>query len=95
MCAEKTNHLTLYFKNIDGKKRIIAHPTSVKDTMAEIKKFIDDHNFKSFYTRVWPEDGMLKFDVGSHCEFFYLDGMTFDEFREENSKLETKEDNLC
>ena len=46
----------------------------------EINKFLDDHNFKSYYTRVWEENGRLVFDVGSHTEFFILEGMSFEEW---------------
>ena len=46
----------------------------------EINKFLDAHNFKSYYTRVWEENGRLIFDVGSHTEFFLLEGMSFEEW---------------
>ena len=39
----------------------------------EIKKFLDEYNFKSYYTRIWEENGRLKYDVGSHTEFFFLE----------------------
>ena len=29
--------------------------------------------FKSYYTRIWEEDGRTKIDVGSWTEFFYTD----------------------
>ena len=32
-----------------------------------------DNNFKSYYTRTWEENGRLKYDVGSHTEFFFLE----------------------
>ena len=32
--------------------------------------FLDDHNYVSYYTRVWTVDGVTWFDVGSHTEFF-------------------------
>lgn len=74
--------MTLFFKNSIGEERIIAYPKSAKDVANEMKKFLDDRNFKSYYTRVWEENGRLKFDVGSYTEFFYLDGITFDKYRE-------------
>lgn len=73
--------MKLYFRSSNGKERVIAEPLNVEEVSKEIKKFIDDHNFKSYYTRVLEEDGRLKFDVGSHTEFFYLKGMTFEEYR--------------
>jgi hypothetical protein len=34
-------------------------------------KFLDDHNYKSYYTRMWKdEQGNTWYDVGSHTEFF-------------------------
>ena len=30
--------------------------------------------FTRYYTRIWEEDGMVKYDVGSHTEFFYWEG---------------------
>lgn len=73
--------MVLYFGNSIERKRIIAFPKSIDDAHREMKKFMDERNFKSYYTRVWKEDEMLKFDVGSHTEFFFLDGINFDEYK--------------
>ena len=73
--------MKLIFKNSRGKERVIAEPTNGDEIFKEINKFLDDHNFKSYYTRVWEENGRLKFDVGSHTEFFYVEGITFDEYK--------------
>lgn len=78
--------LTLFFQNSQGKKRVIAYPASVSDAHKEMKKFMKERNFKSYYARVWEEDGMLKFDVGSHSEFFFLDGISFDKYSKEVNK---------
>lgn len=72
--------MKLYFQNSRCEERVIAEPTNREEVSKEIKKFLADHNFKSYYTRVWEENGRLKFDVGSWSEFFYLDGMTFEEY---------------
>lgn len=72
--------MKLYFRNGRGEERVIAEPTNKEEVSKEINKFLDEHNFKSYYTRVWNENGRLKFDVGSHTEFFYLEGMTFEEY---------------
>ena len=72
--------MKLYFRSSNGKERIIAEPSNIEEVSKEIKKFINDHNFKSYYTRVWEENSRLKFDIGSYTEFFYLDGMTFEEY---------------
>lgn len=80
---EKGKNMKLIFQNSHGEERIIAEPANKKEIVDKINKFLDDHNFKSYYTRVWEEDDRLKFDVGSHTEFFYVDGMTFEEWRKE------------
>ena len=72
--------MKLYFQNSRCEERVIAEPTNREEVSKEIKKFLADHNFKSYYTRVWEENSRLKFDVGSWSEFFYLDGMTFEEY---------------
>lgn len=72
--------MRLIFQNSKGKERVIAEPTNKEEVTKEINKFIDNHNFKSYYTRVWEENGRLKFDVGSWSEFFFLEGMSYEEF---------------
>ena len=70
----------LFFQNSKGEERLIAEPLNRKEVNKEINKFLDDHNFKSYYTRVWEEDGRLIFDVGSHTEGFALEGMSFEDW---------------
>ncbi len=72
--------MKLIFRNIRGEERVIAEPINREEVFKEIKKFLADHNFKSYYTRVWEENGRLKFDVGSWLEFFFLEGMTYEEY---------------
>ena len=72
--------MKLIFQNSYGKERVIAEPSSKEECVKEINKFLDDHNFKSYYTRVCECDGRLELDVGSHTEFFYIEGMTFSEW---------------
>lgn len=72
--------MKLYFQNSKGEERVIAEPTNREEVIKEINKFLDSHNFKSYYTRVWEENGRLKFDCGSWSEFFYLEGMTYEEY---------------
>ena len=33
----------------------------------------EDKKFKSYYCRYWEENGLIKYDVGSWSEFFYLE----------------------
>lgn len=63
--------MKLYFQNSQGKLRVIAEPTSDKECNAAIKQFLDEHGFKSYYTRTWTDKrNNTWFDVGSHTEFF-------------------------
>lgn len=66
-------NLTLYFKNSQGKRRKIGKPKTEKEAFKIIHQFLDDHNYKSYYTRTWlnPDNELEKiYDVGSHSEFF-------------------------
>ena len=60
----------LYFINRFGHRELGNHLTE-KEANKAINKFLDDHNYKSYYTRMWKdEQGNTWYDVGSHTEFF-------------------------
>lgn len=65
--------MKLYFQNSYGGERVIAEVQNEQEAMKEIEKFLDDHNYKSYYTRSWIENGQKWYDVGSWSEFFILD----------------------
>lgn len=74
--------MKLYFENSYGERRLIAEVAKQTDVGWEITKFIDkcnegrpeDKKFKSYYCRYWEEkNGLIKYDVGSWNEFFYLE----------------------
>lgn len=72
--------MKLYFRNSQGKLRVIAEPTSEKECSASIKQFLDEHGFKSYYTRTWKDaNGNKWHDVGSHTEFFISTDKELDE----------------
>lgn len=75
--------MKLFFQNSKGEERLIAEPSNREEVINEINKFLNDHNFKSYYTRVWEANGRLILDVGSHVEFFILEGMTFENWTKE------------
>lgn len=54
------------------KSRIIGDAETIKECHQIIMKFLDDHNYKSHYQRMWVEDGRVKVDVGSWSEFFWI-----------------------
>ena len=75
--------MKLWFENHLGIRRQIADCDTWKDVCYCIEKFIEQANenkpagaprFKSYYQRIYEEDGMTKIDVGSHTEFFYWEG---------------------
>ena len=76
--------MKLFFQNSKGEERLIAEPANREEVNKEINKFLEDHNFKSYYIRVWEADGRLILDVGSHTEFFILEGMNFQEWSKSN-----------
>ena len=45
--------MKLFFQNSKGEERVIAEPSNREDVIKEINKFLDDYNYKSYYTRVW------------------------------------------
>ena len=72
--------LKLYFKNSQGKERLIAERKTVKEIHKAISKFLEEHNYTSYYSRSFSKDGRIKIDVGSYTEFFFIDGITHDEY---------------
>ena len=73
--------MKLIFQNSRGEERVIAEPHDKKEAVKEINKFLDDHNFKSYYMNVCEDDnGRLRIDVGSWSEFFYIEYMSLEEW---------------
>ena len=60
----------LYFQRSNGEHRLLAEDVTEDEAWREMKKFMNDHNFKSYYTNIWEEDGVKTYDVGSWSEFF-------------------------
>ena len=60
----------LYFIDSYGQYRILEPSIEKNRVSAAIKSFLDDHGFKSYYTRIWETKEGTMYDVGSHTEFF-------------------------
>ena len=60
----------LYFQRSNGEHRLLAMDVTEAVAHEEMQKFMDEHNFKSYYTRSWEKDGVKWYDVGSWSEFF-------------------------
>lgn len=66
--TEKKN---FYFQRSNGEYILLQEDCTESQAMMKMKKFLDEHNFKSYYTRIWNnENGNRWYDVGSHTEFF-------------------------
>lgn len=65
--------MILYFQNSFGIRREIGQPETETEAYSIIHKFLEEHKFKSYYTRSWCREDNPKekvYDVGSHSEFF-------------------------
>lgn len=65
--SEKRN---LYFQRSNGEHRLVATDITEEEAYKEMKKFMDEHGFKSYYTRIWEVNGIKIYDVGSWTEYF-------------------------
>ena len=52
--------------------RVIGEADTIKECHQIIMKFLDEHDYKSYYQRMWVEDGKVSVDVGSWSEFFWI-----------------------
>lgn len=61
-----------YFERSNGERILLAGNVNREAAFTVMSQFLDDHNYKSYYTRTWEENNELWMDVGSHTEFFIL-----------------------
>lgn len=80
--------MKLLFQASNGKERVIADVSSWCDACNGINKFLDEHNFKSYYQRLWQENNRVYVDVGSHTEFFIVEPCTMDIIHIEQEMLD-------
>ena len=65
--------LNVMFENSNGQLRIIGTVENDESAFKVINDFLDDHNYKSYYSNCWKKDDKTTVvDVGSHTEFFYI-----------------------
>lgn len=82
--------MNLYFRDSNGDKRLIASNLQLEEEIwGHIQKFLDDHNFKSYYTRMWYKNGYTWYDVGSHTEFFLVDANIMEQHEDEQEEEKT------
>ena len=70
--------MKLYFQSSNGNERVIAEVNSWCNACQEINKFLDEHNFQSYYQRLWQHGDRVYVDVGSHTEFFIVEPCTME-----------------
>ena len=80
--------MKLYFENSQGKERLIAECETVQEAHKEIDKFLNERNFKSYYSRSWGNEDGVTIDFGSHSEFMVIRGISFSDYIEGLSKKE-------
>lgn len=78
--------MRLYFQNKYGKEKLIANPKTVKECYEEIDKFLKEHNFTSYYTRINDCKNFIELDVGSYTEFFLVYDISFNDFVNKNTQ---------
>ena len=66
------NKYIVEFGTKPEKSRIIGDVETIKECYQIIMEFLNDHNYKSHYQRMWVEDNKVKVDVGSWSEFFWI-----------------------
>lgn len=81
--------MNVYFRDSHGKKRLLKRVYTNEQVWKVIKRFLDDHNFTSYYTRIWFADGYTWYDVGSHTEYFLVDENLMEQY--ENEQEEEKD----
>lgn len=65
-------HYPVYFENSHGVRRVIGQAENGNEVFDIINKFLEEHNFKSYYVELYKADDEWVIDVGSHTEFFYV-----------------------
>ena len=79
--------MNLYFTTPFEEKRLIAsNLQNEREINQHIKKFLDDHDFSWYYTRMWYANGYTWYDVGSHTEFFIVDANLMEQYEDEQEE---------
>lgn len=82
--------MNLYFRDSHGNKRLLASNINSKESVWKyIQAFLDEHNFKSYYTRMWYADEYTWYDVGSHTEHFMVDANLMEMYEDEQEEEKT------
>lgn len=68
--------MNLIFLHSDGRETIVSNTATEENVITKIKEFVTkiNPNFEIYYIRSWKTKRGIKYDVGSHTEFFLLEG---------------------
>lgn len=65
--------MRLYFRRSDNRRKFLCRVFTKEDAIKAISNFLDQHYYKSYYTRTWREGDEVWIDVGSWSEFFVVE----------------------
>jgi len=81
--------MKVIFMRANGEEVTICNNVeSMEEAYITINMFLESKNYKSYYSRSWEENGRIFVDVGSHTEFFIIDGVKEFEETEKVEKIE-------
>lgn len=72
---DENSSFRVIFKDKNDNEREIGVTVGFDKAYQLINNFLEDHNYKSYYTRFCGEDGRIQVDVGSWTEYFYIERM--------------------
>ena len=78
--------MKLIFQYSNKEEILIKESDSKQELIDAINNFLYEKGYKTYYTRVWEENGRLKIDFGSWSEFFFIDGMTYQDWIKKEKK---------
>jgi hypothetical protein len=61
---------SLYFIDSYGRYRLLGVNMTESEAMLAIDDFLKEHHYVYYYIRKWNTEEGVKYDVGSHTEFF-------------------------
>lgn len=72
--------MKLFFKHSNNMEELLLETENKEELIDKINDFLYKKKYKTYYTRVWEENGRLKIDFGSWSEFFFVDGFSLEEW---------------
>lgn len=79
--------MKLYFRNSRNQERLLSEPPTIEDMWNDINLFMNEHKFKSYYQQICDNGERLIIDVGSHTEFFEVEGLRLEDIHKQEGEL--------